>query len=111
MRVGTSAFLRRRKSPQGDHPHACGDKTVTEGYQVPMPGSSPCVWGQGIINPLYNKNVGIIPMRVGTSFTSSVSASLNRDHPHACGDKKFDGSFLLNFMGSSPCVWGQASHN
>ena len=47
-------------------------------------------------------------MRVGTSRVLYSGFLVFWDHPHACGDKfhnlKFDGSFL----GSSPCVWGQA---
>ena len=46
MRVGTSNRFPRPLRSEWDHPHACGDKTVTKSYQVTMPGSSPCVWGQ-----------------------------------------------------------------
>ena len=87
MRVGTSVFLRRRKSPKGDHPHACGDKKTMMTINVnaedhphacgdkltrstadtkPL-GSSPCVWGQVSTDTQLADGVRIIPMRVGTS--------------------------------------------
>ncbi len=47
-------------------------------------------------------------MRVGTSNTVILTPWLQKDHPHACGDK---GKMRRDFhgtIGSSPCVWGQA---
>ena len=108
MRVGTS--LRRLTAPLGvwDHPHACGDKpssTKPFGYKI---GSSPCVWGQAVplLVPIWQAR--IIPMRVGTSIVAHKKAKVNRDHPHACGDKFFYCLSVFCCIGSSPCVWGQA---
>ena len=71
------------------------------------PGSSPCVWGQGINSISKHRKVRIIPMRVGTSFYTCSMHLKAQDHPHACGDKK--GCCLCGerHLGSSPCVWGQ----
>ncbi len=46
-------------------------------------------------------------MRVGTSQAWQAEHGLCKDHPHACGDKKFMKQYLIATSGSSPCVWGQ----
>ena len=95
------------------------------------PGSSPRVWGQDSSASTTLKNPGIIPTRVGTSApivlkkhkadifgriiptrvgTSSQSRLTiggERDHPHACGDKKIINVSADYLTGSSPRVWGQ----
>ena len=48
-------------------------------------------------------------MRVGTSGIGFIGDSRTRDHPHACGDKLTLTEIALKYLGSSPCVWGQAS--
>ena len=75
------------------------------------PGSSPRVWGQATLVGSVCPSRGIIPTRVGTSrFPASSNKNL-QDHPHACGDKKFNKNDPSNFKGSSPRVWGQATTN
>ena len=90
-----------------DHPHACGDKLRgCEVFKI-LVGSSPCVWGQVLLNCGKELIKRIIPMRVGTSNQGTVFAPSLKDHPHACGDKNsrtFKGFYTT---GSSPCVWGQ----
>ena len=71
----------------GDHPHACGDKIYAGAYLLPQIGSSPRVWGQVLfILPLSSID-RIIPTRVGTSIKQFTISYINKDHPHACGDK------------------------
>ena len=66
-RVGTSVDKYGVILVHQDHPHACGDKTITNGNNFISIGSSPRVWGQVMCN-LYDSFVnGIIPTRVGTS--------------------------------------------
>ncbi len=48
-------------------------------------------------------------MRVGTRIKKCISYSLRQDHPHACGDKFDKTSHQHTPLGSSPCVWGQAT--
>ena len=67
MRVGTRKINQRLADVAGDHPHACGDKTVISVANASRPGSSPCVWGQEKYLNCANFLSGIIPMRVGTS--------------------------------------------
>ena len=46
-------------------------------------------------------------MRVGTSNTVILTPWLQKDHPHACGDKNHTSLSIARHSGSSPCVWGQ----
>ena len=48
-RVGTSSSDKQNSRSKRDHPHACGDKSMTVAEIVPYTGSSPRVWGQGLI--------------------------------------------------------------
>ncbi len=65
------------------------------------------MWGQAIILRQRTQAIGIIPMRVGTSFKNFQKPLDKRDHPHACGDKTHHRCGLERVLGSSPCVWGQ----
>ena len=77
--------------------------------KIPMPGSSPRVWGQVLDQQACYDSHGIIPTRVGTRLTDLIRFLLTEDHPHACGDKTIMKEKLLDLLGSSPRVWGQAS--
>ena len=70
-----------------DHPHACGDKYPKHENDNALRGSSPRVWGQ--VRQMQNLRIRsrIIPTRVGTSERALAKLFLNKDHPHACGDK------------------------
>ena len=65
-RVGTRLKIPYIYSARQDHPHACGDKTLTLVVTIKVLGSSPRVWGQDSV--LYDgcNHIGIIPTRVGT---------------------------------------------
>ena len=88
-RVGTSLYLTSIWSLLWDHPHACGDKSISVGCIFSIGGSSPRVWGQEMRLVHCLTAVRIIPTRVGTSI-SFVSG-------------------ILRLLGSSPRVWGQAT--
>ena len=108
-RVGTSFASASSTDTGWDHPHACGDKASKLCVKQRFRGSSPRVWGQVV---LYHKGYqvsGIIPTRVGTSFSRCTATQSMRDHPHACGDKKYPLAQRLSLQGSSPRVWGQES--
>ena len=45
-RMGTSCGMPYNYSPKRDHPHAYGDKSQALRCKIPLPGSSPRVWGQ-----------------------------------------------------------------
>ena len=72
MRVGTRKPITAEYSVDGDHPHACGDKTTMFTAMEQDEGSSPCVWGQAELVTIYGIRVGIIPMRVGTRTKNNL---------------------------------------
>ena len=71
------------------------------------PGSSPRVWGQARFSYSVLCCHGIIPTRVGTRAGGSDPVFVDRDHPHACGDKNLCELLPKIKGGSSPRVWGQ----
>ena len=107
MRVGTSGGLVLAGAYNMDHPHACGDKCSLPLNNRLCSGSSPCVWGQDLQRNPLTHTPRIIPMRVGTSNTVILTPWLQKDHPHACGDKNHTSLSIARHSGSSPCVWGQ----
>ena len=87
MRVGTREDSTGTSRRLRDHPHACGDKSAKRCIIPSGLGSSPCVWGQEVADKVSVKSARIIPMRVGTRLYTAKQRAVERDHPHACGDK------------------------
>ena len=86
-RVGTRLDRMEKAFERGDHPHACGDKLISDLSEEGFSGSSPRVWGQ---------------------VSQTVYEDMEyKDHPHACGDKKTSSLTSSVIKGSSPRVWGQ----
>ena len=90
-----------------NHPHACGDKTLSSKSLKDCWGSSPRVWGQDGADRQERQEDRIIPTRVGTSIDDCAFSGCTGDHPHACGDKLSPLDHLHSSSGSSPRVWGQ----
>ena len=65
------------------------------------------MWGQAHRKVKHGFFLGIIPMRVGTRVIFQLKMALEKDHPHACGDKQLANKAYHIAVGSSPCVWGQ----
>ncbi len=105
--MGTSICRHLPTQHNKDHPHACGDKVKTYCVAYRAVGSSPRVWGQGSEFPTPQVRIRIIPTRVGTREIGLIMQNLEKDHPHACGDKIKDSPFATPAEGSSPRVWGQ----
>ena len=106
-RVGTSIISVSLALIARDHPHACGDKKADRRLFYNVWGSSPRVWGQVTVGFCYNATTGIIPTRVGIRCFLRIYIDINKDHPHACGDKWGIDVKRLTKGGSSPRVWGQ----
>ena len=71
-------------------------------------GSSPRVWGKVTTYVRQPPCSRIIPTRVGKSGIASSFHLLNKDHPHACGEKHHHLRKRVGRKGSSPRVWGKA---
>ena len=106
-RVGTSFQILRPVLQYRDHPHACGDKEERFSPFISSKGSSPRVWGQANGKFTRYLHMRIIPTRVGTRKTEYEMRHRGEDHPHACGDKRYNISRFAVRLGSSPRVWGQ----
>ena len=107
-RVGTRLTTNGYLSDEFDHPHACGDKTVSAVPLLISILSSPRVWGQDFIWSITSTSTYIIPTRVGTRHYPANLSKTAGDHPHACGDKSSLSFLAKEEQGSSPRVWGQA---
>ena len=66
--MGTRTYFFDVSFDARDHPHACGDKSITVADIVPYTGSSPRVWGQVVAKTVIKDQYRIIPTRVGTSI-------------------------------------------
>ena len=93
--------------PDRDHPHAYGDKNIALKECSNEWGSSPRVWGQDDVIDRNKNPVRIIPTRMGTSRKYAKNHKQQKDHPHAYGDKNQVQRNGLQYIGSSPRVWGQ----
>ena len=87
-RVGTRSAEPQPQPTHRDHPHACGDKLPFRLFSRLTAGSSPRVWGQVKNSFAIELLSRIIPTRVGTRRSGRACKCRNRDHPHACGDKR-----------------------
>ncbi len=105
--MGTSNIRQNIATNGGDHPHACGDKGSATVPLLTITGSSPRVWGQAPTKRFIVHQIRIIPTRVGTRIKIAACRAADRDHPHACGDKKQWRDPRPSGLGSSPRVWGQ----
>ena len=106
-RMGTRLIVYLSITLLSNHPHAYGDK-IEGGIQIALAlGSSPRVWGQADKPCLIYSFAGIIPTRMGTSRPKKRRAQIQKDHPHAYGDKSAFRDYMAICAGSSPRVWGQ----
>ena len=109
--MGTSSPMEQHSMLLLDHPHAYGDKkSISHGLSLLL-GSSPRVWGQARILICCVSEHRIIPTRMGTRTSKSMSAGNMSNHPHAYGDKKSPAVLTAPSTGSSPRVWGQGYHS
>ena len=69
-RMGTRDLECKQAILKWDHPHAYGDKEVSDIADEMSDGSSPRVWGQELICPHCKSSDRIIPTRMGTSYTN-----------------------------------------
>ncbi len=66
--MGTRTLKNNLSCCAWDHPHAYGDKLCLNYVVNYAMGSSPRVWGQGVVIGINAKGDRIIPTRMGTSM-------------------------------------------
>ncbi len=106
-RVGKGARAPSRRSGSRDHPHAGGERSARAGAEVSEGGSSPRGWGKAAPFRSRRRRLRIIPTRVGKGDCRPGSRRLDRDHPHAGGERKQSGWAPRGVLGSSPRGWGK----
>ena len=80
-RMGTSSSRTILHSLKRDHPHAYGDKRTGCVQKIPLPGSSPRVWGQASSVNIFPFERGIIPTRMGTRLKKSRKIAVLQNQP------------------------------
>ena len=88
------------------HPHGCGEYVGHRPGLDDYRGSSPRVWG---ILPLGNFDIpmsGFIPTGVGNTGHGKIRISIDKVHPHGCGEYTLRNRGKHENIGSSPRVWG-----
>ena len=89
-----------------DHPHVCGEHTITDDIDAVSYGSSPRVWGASIDAGVLAIARRIIPTCVGSIYSQVPARRRRRDHPHVCGEHSSFAAPICTHPGSSPRVWG-----
>ena len=109
--VGKRARNSRRDRGSAVHPHVCGEKAFCLVRLVGVSGSSPRVWGKVRPYQFCNLTSGFIPTCVGKRPQNLSKTFFLPVHPHVCGEKGARLSPKQGEQGSSPRVWGKASHS
>ena len=88
------------------HPHACGEMVHVADQQALTGGSSPRVWGNGLLPTSKRLLPRFIPTRVGKWNCTTTGTWAKTVHPHACGEMNSLPEPAQRLIGSSPRVWG-----
>ena len=105
--VGKSAGTKRKNTTTQDHPHVCGEKLRSLATSPHEKGSPPRVWGKAQKMSIVKGFLGITPTCVGKRVLAASKQVLDRDHPHVCGEKKYQPHATHGRGGSPPRVWGK----
>ena len=92
-RAGKRPAATSSRTPNRDHPRACGEKVSSSSPEKSRPGSPPRVRGKGSYCHLSAPPQRITPARAGKSHRPGIGAPQAEDHPRACGEKS---SFATN---------------
>ena len=85
----------------GDHPRACGEKTISPYSAGTGTGSPPRMRGKVVWDLLDESGRGITPAHAGKRIQHVRKRHGYEDHPRACGEKQF-GQMMQQFQQGSP---------
>ena len=88
-RAGNSCLFIKTFSRQWDHPRACGEQVLRLKGSFIIVGSPPRVRGTGCFPTADWRCPGITPARAGNRKILGTYATLDEDHPRACGEQSF----------------------
>ena len=89
-----------------DHPRSRGVYALDFADDLFPDGSSPLARGLHDADVVAHAVVGIIPARAGFTLPPLPQWPRSQDHPRSRGVYAFDGSFILDHLGSSPLARG-----
>ena len=110
-RAGKSSKVLETIRRDWDHPRACGEKVAIKVENLMHKGSPPRVRGKAGHNGACGAFGRITPARAGKSPNIVEVQPCARDHPRACGEKRFRRERTLPRSGSPPRVRGKATSN
>ena len=90
-----------------DHPRVCGEKGSSGITVTCSLGSPPRMRGKGPAGQILVVSVGITPACAGKSRSQPRLPCTGRDHPRACGEKRFASASLDAYWGSPPRMRGK----
>ena len=92
------------------HPHVCGERTNVLIEEINLFGSSPRVWGTGLVPLHLGQGLRFIPTCVGNGAYGELGHPDSPVHPHVCGERGLIRMQNNSFHGSSPRVWGTGGY-
>ena len=105
--AGKSPGELRNRRGVGDHPRACGEKSLPFALDGHFIGSPPRMRGKEKRVRREVERGGITPAHAGKSCQDPRTSDPPRDHPHACGEKRFAMQFKHCHEGSPPRMRGK----
>src|SRR5690606_35812243 len=104
--VGNGLTQQSARASSTVHPHACGERAHPISGIGGGAGSSPRMWGTGLVGQLGRGADRFIPTHVGNGFIQDVTKIILTVHPHACGERRLHWDRICSGVGSSPRMWG-----
>ena len=88
------------------HPHECGEHSPRMCMLMTRGGSSPRMWGTFCRRHASEPAYRFIPTNVGNILSLTASIGIPSVHPHECGEHVSHVNQFVNYIGSSPRMWG-----
>ncbi len=107
--AGKSATFSCQTLTGGDHPRACGEKTVSSKVKHNLTGSPPRMRGKAVRDLRGLCRRGITPAHAGKRCDIMGHREVCGDHPRACGEKSIASACLFASAGSPPRMRGKGS--
>ena len=104
--AGNTMPLTRPMSTIWAHPHVCREHRAMELKLRLAEGSSPRMRGTRETRGGGARPPGLIPTYAGNTLFKSNGVTMNRAHPHVCGEHFFFASVIQVYGGSSPRMRG-----
>ena len=105
--AGRSRVIKNSEGLRQDHPRACGEKASWAFLIAAWVGSPPRMRGKGDFVHQKNSFRRITPAHAGKRVLWLVRRLVSKDHPRACGEKRYLVQLDDNITGSPPRMRGK----